>query len=87
LAGITKCRTYLEEGACITDYFSPVTNLQTLKLTKVVIEQSEVKRASFLYEIGQYKPEQLVFVDESSFDKHTTYCEYGWSLCGECATK
>jgi len=56
-------------------------------LTKVAIEQSKVKQASFLYEIGQYKPEQLVFVDESSFDKHTTYREYGWSLCGEHGTK
>jgi len=34
-------------------YFSPVTNLQTLKLTKVAIEQSEVKWASFLNEIRQ----------------------------------
>ncbi len=29
-AGITKCWTYLEEGACIPDYVNLVTNLQIL---------------------------------------------------------
>ena len=56
-------------------------------MTKKAIEQDDVKHTDYLCEIRQYRVDQLVFVDESSFDKQTIHCDYGWSLQGECATK
>jgi hypothetical protein len=56
-------------------------------MTKAAIERDEVKRTKYLCEVGQYRADQLVFVDESSFDKRTTHRNYGWSLRGERATK
>jgi hypothetical protein len=55
-------------------------------MTKAAIERDELKRTKYLCEVGQYQADQLVFIDESSFDKRTTHRNYGWSLRGECAT-
>ena len=49
---------------------------------KLAVERNEAKRAQFLIDIGQFNPEQLVFVDESSVDKRTSQRHYGWSEGG-----
>ncbi|KIK75345.1 hypothetical protein PAXRUDRAFT_38014, partial [Paxillus rubicundulus Ve08.2h10] len=36
----------------------------------------------YLTRIGQYDPQQLVFVDKSSIDHHTTYHGHAWSIQG-----
>lgn len=42
--------------------------------------------ATFAARIGDYRPDQLVFVDESAVDRRTTYHGYAWSLKGHQAT-
>jgi hypothetical protein len=39
-----------------------------------------VKHLEYLARIGDYSPEQLVFVDESSVDRRTTYRGHAWSI-------
>ncbi|KAF8593945.1 hypothetical protein BDV93DRAFT_459974 [Ceratobasidium sp. AG-I] len=52
-------------------------------MSKNASERSEQKRMEYLLDIGyNYTPDQLVFVDESSFDRRTTYRGYAWSLSG-----
>ena len=46
------------------------------------MERSLEKRAEYIARIGQYDPQQLVFVDESSVDCRTTYRGRAWSLRG-----
>ncbi|KAF8598999.1 hypothetical protein BDV93DRAFT_406239, partial [Ceratobasidium sp. AG-I] len=44
------------------------------KMSKRAAERSNQKRLEYFALIGgTYTPEQLVFVDESSFDRRTTY--------------
>ncbi|KAJ7118077.1 hypothetical protein C8R44DRAFT_738033 [Mycena epipterygia] len=44
------------------------------QLTRVAIERSVHKRARYKYKMGlHYQPYQLVFVDESSCDRRTSY--------------
>ena len=50
------------------------------------MEQNAQAHAEFAARIGEYTPEQLVFVDESAVDRWTTYCGYAWSLKGHQAT-
>jgi hypothetical protein len=38
--------------------------------------------AEFGARIGEYRPDQLVFVDESAFDRRVTYRGFAWSLKG-----
>jgi len=52
------------------------------QVTRVAMERSLEKRAEYIARIGQYDPKQLVFVDESSVDRRTTYCRRAWSLRG-----
>ena len=42
------------------------------------MERDEDDRLMFRHRIGMYNPVQLVFVDESSFDRRVTYRQYGW---------
>jgi len=52
------------------------------------MEQSADKRADYLYKIGLfYLPEQLVFVDESSCDRRTTYRNKAWAIRGQRAVR
>jgi len=53
------------------------------KLTRIASERSEEKRLEYEARIGRYEVEQLIFVDESSVDRRTTYRGYGWALRGE----
>ena len=52
------------------------------QLTHVAAERSAEKRLEFIARIGNYSPEQLVFVDESSVDRRTTYQGRAWSIRG-----
>lgn len=55
----------------------------TLKtVTKAAKERNWEKRAAFLMEITQYKPNEMVFIDESSFDKRTSNRVRTWSRVG-----
>ena len=54
------------------------------KLTRSAIERSARKRAEFIYKVGlHYTPEQLVFVDESSCDRRTSYWGRAWAIRGQ----
>lgn len=47
------------------------------------MERNEDKRNAYLYHVGlNYTPEQLVFLDESSFDRRTTFRGQAWALSG-----
>ena len=46
------------------------------------MECSAQKRLEYITWIGKYDVEQLVFVDESSVDRHTTYCGQAGSVWG-----
>jgi len=52
------------------------------KITRVAAERSASKRLEYLARIGQYEARQLVFVDESSVDRRTTYRGRAWSIKG-----
>ncbi|KAJ3984866.1 hypothetical protein F5890DRAFT_1474228 [Lentinula detonsa] len=50
-------------------------------ITKVAIERDDLKRAQFRLNYARlYSADQLVFVDESSFDRRTPYRRRGWAL-------
>jgi hypothetical protein len=54
----------------------------------VALERSEAKRTAFRYEYGsKYTAEQMVFVDESSFDRRTSIRGKAWALSGERALR
>jgi len=57
------------------------------QLTRVALERSAELRANFATRIGSYNPNQLVFVDESSVDRRTTYRGYAWALKGKPAQR
>jgi hypothetical protein len=50
---------------------------------KLALERNETRRAAFLLMIGQFMPEMLVFLDESSIDRRLAVRNYGYSLSGE----
>jgi hypothetical protein len=56
------------------------------QLTRTAIECSSEKQAEFNMRISRYKPEQLVFVDESSVNRRTTYRGKAWAIKGQKAT-
>jgi hypothetical protein len=51
------------------------------------LERNAQARAEFAARIGEYGPDQLVFVDESAVDRRTTYRGYAWSLKGRQANR
>lgn len=52
------------------------------------MERNEEHRAAFRYQMGiQYTPEQLVFVDESSFDRRTAIRGKAWAVRGSRALR
>lgn len=60
-----------------------VDNLHEQQVSKIALERSEAARNSYIYRIGStYEARQLVFGDESSFDRRTTYRPYAWALKG-----
>ncbi|PPR00338.1 hypothetical protein CVT24_004359 [Panaeolus cyanescens] len=78
------------KGSCGVDV-SPVTIWRSLKrrgfsrkrATKPAIERDEDDRANYHLIIGSfYEPEQLVFVDESAFDRRVAGRRYVWAPTG-----
>jgi len=66
----------------------PPTNPSASQLTRQAMERNDHKRAAYLYKIGLlYRPEQLVFVDESSCDRRTTYRKKAWAIRGQRAIR
>jgi hypothetical protein len=53
-----------------------------LQLSRISIERSAEKRLEYNARISQYDAEQLVFVDESSVDRRTSYRGRAWSIRG-----
>jgi len=51
-----------------------------MKLT--AIQRSEVKRAEYISEIQEFKPEMLVFIDETGSDRRNSIRKYGYGLRG-----
>ncbi|KIK28143.1 hypothetical protein PISMIDRAFT_91679, partial [Pisolithus microcarpus 441] len=51
-------------------------------ITCVSAECLAVKCTEYLTCIRAYRAEQLVFVDESSVNRRTTYCGHAWSIRG-----
>jgi hypothetical protein len=52
------------------------------------MEQDEDDRAQYQLIIGShYEPEQLVFVDESAFDRRITCCPFAWAPIGSRARR
>jgi hypothetical protein len=49
----------------------------------VAVERSVIKWAEYVARIGQYLSVQLVFVDESAADWHTTYHGCAWAVRGQ----
>ncbi|GES84883.1 homeodomain-like protein [Rhizophagus clarus] len=63
--------------------------LQTGKLLhRVAYEQNELLRSTFIAKVGRdYKPEQLIFMDEVAKDERSLSQGYGYSLKNTFATK
>jgi hypothetical protein len=53
-----------------------------IQMTRVAVERSAEKRLKYVARIGMYQASQLVFVDESSVDRQTTYHSHAWSIRG-----
>lgn len=52
-------------------------------MTKEALERSDMLRARWLGEIGQYRAEQFVFIDEAGVDDHTAVRKVGWAGLGQ----
>ncbi|KAG9120463.1 hypothetical protein FRC07_004043 [Ceratobasidium sp. 392] len=57
------------------------------KLSKPAAERSDERRQEYWDVIHEYRPGQLVFVDESSVDRRTTYRGYGYARRNEPAVR
>jgi len=53
------------------------------KVTKAARERDAVKRATYVLNIAQFLRHELVFVDESSFDRRVSLRNRGWALVGQ----
>jgi len=56
-------------------------------VSKPAKERNESDRLNFIAHISQYSPSQLVFSDESAYDKRTLSRRYGWNFKGRRACK
>jgi len=56
-------------------------------LSKPAKERNAIERVDFLLQISQYTANQLVFVDESAYDKRSLSQRFGWSIIGKWAKK
>jgi len=71
-----------EEGWLLSMPNNQISNLVLQQLSRVAAERSEELRLRYRSKIGDYDPEQLVFIDKSSVDCWTSYHRCAWSLCG-----
>ena len=56
-------------------------------MNKAAAERNELLRGAFIASIGQYRTDQLVFMDESSKDERTMTRLYGYSKVNSRASK
>jgi hypothetical protein len=56
-------------------------------MTHLAAERSAEKRLDYITRISQYQANQLVFVDESSVDRRTTYRGRAWAIWGVAAQR
>lgn len=72
---------YTEEG--MLSILLAVATSDASQVTKVAVERDALKRAQFRLNYARsYSADQLVFVDESSFDRRTPYRRRGWTVSG-----
>ncbi|CAB4489842.1 unnamed protein product [Rhizophagus irregularis] len=57
------------------------------QLSKPARERNENDRLNFIVHMSQYSPSQLVFSDESAYDRRTLSRRYGWNFKGKRARK
>jgi len=56
--------------------------------SRTAVERSALKRAEYVLRISRrYTKDQLVFADESSFNRHTAHRSYAWAVKGQRASK
>ena len=56
--------------------------------SQVAAERSAFKRAEYVLRISdRYTKDQLVFADETSFDRRTAHRKYAWAVKGQRASK
>jgi hypothetical protein len=69
-------------------YFYFLTLFIFLQLHRAAYERNELLRSTFIAKIGRdYRPEQLIFLDEASKDERTLSRGYGYSLKNTLAIK
>ncbi len=61
--------------------------LTAWQLSRIALERSAEAQADYALRVGQYAPDQLVFVDESAVDRRTTYRGRAWAIRGRRATR
>ena len=60
----------------------------SVQITKAALERNEQHRLQYRLTFGtHYHPEQVLFVDESSFDRRTDVRGRAWALSGRDATR
>jgi transposase len=55
-------------------------DLTRQKMIKIIIKQSDVRRAEYMVEIELFDPEMLVFIDETGCGKHSVVRQYGYGV-------
>lgn len=59
-----------------------------IQLHRAAYEQNELLRSTFIAKVGRnYRPEQLIFMDEAAKDERSLSHGYGYSLKNTFATK
>lgn len=53
------------------------------KIQHIAIQQSRQRRAHYILEMQQYRPEMLVFIDETGTDRRDCLRKFGYSLIGK----
>jgi hypothetical protein len=56
-------------------------------MTRVEAERSAEKRLDYIARISQYQANQIVFVDESSIDRRTSYRGHAYTIQGRAAQR
>ena len=56
--------------------------LSRQKMKRVAVQRSEIKRAEYIAEIQEFKPEMFLFIDETGSDRRNSIRKYGYGLRG-----
>jgi DDE superfamily endonuclease len=66
---------------------APCFAYQHQQLTRLAIERDEDQRTLYQLHMLMYNANELVFVDESAFNRRTTTRQYGWATMGDRARR